>query len=135
MPQIAHRAPCFSEGRVARRPRPALPKGDPMTRFRPLRPTRPLGGALLALALTVALAAPAHAAPRGGTAFFASGWRLLSALWAEIGLESDPSGRSLPSSLFSEIGLEADPDGRTAPAMPPASDIGLEADPSGLQAH
>jgi len=119
-----------------------------MTRFRPLRPTRPLGGALLALALAVALAAPAHAAPRGGTAFFASGWRLLSALWAEIGLEfdpggrtasigieADPSGRSLPSSLFSEIGLEADPDGRTAPAMPPASDIGLEADPSGLQAH
>src|SRR6185295_14724891 len=110
MPQIAHRAPCFSEGRVARRPRPALPKGDPMTRFRPLRPTRPLGGALLALALAVALAAPAHAAPRGGTAFFASGWRLLSALWAEIGLEADPDGRT------TSIGIEADPNGRSLPS-------------------
>src|SRR6185295_12235389 len=111
MPQIAHRAPCSSEGRAARRPRPALPKGDSMKRFHPLRPSHPLGGALLAaLALSAALAAPAHAAPRGGTAFFASGWRLLSALWAEIGLEADPDGRT------TSIGIEADPNGRSLPS-------------------
>jgi len=115
-----------------------------MKRFRSLRPFRPLGGALLALALSAALAAPAHAAPRGGTAFFALGWRLLSALWAEIGLEADsggrtasigieadPSGHAGPAALFGEIGLEADPDGRTAPAAPHAGDIGFEVDPNG----
>ncbi|MEP7008895.1 MAG: hypothetical protein ABJC13_01085 [Acidobacteriota bacterium] len=103
---------------------------------------RTAAGFLLGLAL---LAGPAGAAPKDW-ALFTSPWSLLSRLWAEIGLEADPSGR--PS-----IGLEADPDGRTAPhlvignvglemdpngrpfANPGSQDVGLEADPNGAPHH
>ncbi|HEV7669934.1 MAG TPA: hypothetical protein VGS22_15535 [Thermoanaerobaculia bacterium] len=110
----------------------------------PLRPARRLGGALLALALLVALAAPAHAAPRGEAPFFASVWGLLSALWAEAGFVVDPDGqpaeegfvvdpggRSQPAALFSNVGFEVDPSGFTAPLPPPPGNVGFEVDPNG----
>ncbi len=97
----------------------------------PLRPVRRLGGVLLALALFVGFAVPAQAAPRGEVPFFASAWRLLSALWAETGLEADPGGRSQPAALFGQIGFEVDPGGLTAPAPPPPRNVGFEVDPNG----
>lgn len=109
----------------------------------PLRPSRRLGGALLALGLWVALAAPANAAPRGEGSIFASAWHLLSTLWAEIGFvvdpngqpaevgfEVDPNGRNQPEMLFGQTGLEADPSGLAVP-VPPLSNTGLVFDPNG----
>ncbi len=109
----------------------------------PLRPARRLGGALLAFAFLVALAAPANAAPRSEFSFFASAWRLLSLLFgeegfvvdpsgqpAEAGFDVDPSGRSQPSVLFGQEGFVVDPNGFAAPAPPPAN-IGFVVDPNG----
>lgn len=109
----------------------------------PLRPSRRLGGALLALALWVALAAPANAAPRGEGPFFASAWRLLSALWAEagfvvdpngqpaeVGFNVDPSGRNQPAGLFGQEGFVVDPNG-LAHALPQSTNAGFDADPNG----
>ncbi|MEP7013782.1 MAG: hypothetical protein ABJC13_25965 [Acidobacteriota bacterium] len=114
-----------------------------MDRRNPLRPARRLGGVLLALALLLALASPADAAPRGEGQFFASAWRLLSGLWAgdgfgvdrsdppaEVRFAIDPNGRSQPAVLFGETGLEFDPSGLATPA-PPTSNTSLEFDPNG----
>ncbi len=104
-----------------------------MDRRIPLRPARRLGGAPLALALFAALATPAHAAPRGEGPFFASAWRLLSALWAETGLEFDPGGLNAPAPPTSDTGLVADPGGRSQPRVL-FGETGLVFDPSGLAA-
>lgn len=109
----------------------------------PPRPSRRLGGALLALALWVALAVPTHAAPRGGEPFFASAWRVLSSLFdaagfvvdlngqpAEAGFNVDPNGGRQPAALFGETGLVFDPDGLASPE-PPLSNTGLVFDPNG----
>ena len=109
----------------------------------PLRPARRLGGALLALALLAMLAPPANASPHGEEPLFASAWRLLSALWAETGLEADPSGQPAevgfevgpsggrqPLVLFGQEGFVVDPSGFAAPAPPPAN-AGFVVDPNG----
>ncbi len=101
-----------------------------MQRRIPHRPARRLGGALVTLALFATLAAPAHAAPRGEGSLFASAWRFLSALWADTGLEFDPSGRSQPEALFGATGLVFDPGGHSVPTHP-LSNTGLVFDPNG----
>lgn len=96
----------------------------------------------LALAATLALAAPAAAAPWTDSPadWLARAWqRLMVSLWGEEGSAMDPNGRSPAnpkgsSSLWGEEGGAMDPDGKPIPRPGPSSiwgEEGSEMDPNG----
>jgi hypothetical protein len=101
----------------------------------------------LALAATLALAAPAAAAPwadsPAGFGWLAQAWQRLvglwegglsNSVWGEEGGAMDPDGRPGLVSIWGEEGSAMDPNGRSAPQPGPLSvwgEEGSEMDPNG----